>query len=674
MNTNLSENNELCTTDTIPGVSFPCEKRVSVQKLKTHNDSPGVTGEVSLGKLLAHYQSPRVTDQKIGGGIIFCRLKEGAEQRRNEDIQSSTMIFLDIDGKQDDGCPGFGMIRQRIKDQGYAGILKTTHSHGLDGRNCYHILIAPDREVLPHEYPVTIKFIAESLGLSDWLDPTKMNPASVCRKPIVHPDRKDLFDCESIAGDLLPVDEVLSKYLVEQPLSKAVRHRKAREFDLNTRTGRVNQYARGHWKEILTTIGVEPSLLDGKAGPCPGCGGDDRHTFDDQFGEGTYYCRGGAEGNQTSGDGIDAAQHYLSVTAAEALEKIESAMMMLDLLPSKEKPTWDLSKFALNGGLEQMKTEMADAVYVLAKLAVQGQITFFFGGPNTGKTLITIRLLMDSVSAGIIQGSNVIYINADDTYRGLVEKLELLEPYGIKLLAPGHKGLKTDMILDALQSLVERGEVAGLIIVVDTMKKLGDLMDKGQMRQVMEVLRQFVSHGGTLIALAHVNKHRDSEGKPVFAGVSDTLDDCDGAYTLDLVDDNNGRRTVYLKNIKSRADVDHEAWYQYVRVAGHSYGDLVDSVTAIDSSDASQAVSRAQQASEIQNDKQFIQVIAETIGNESLSKTKLIKVVADKGLPRRTIAEVLEKYDGDLWLSQIGEHNRKTYQLIEGGDGSQHLF
>jgi putative DNA primase/helicase len=49
--------------------------------------------------------------------------------------------------------------------------------------------------------------------------------------------------------------------------------------------------ARGHWRHILLTLGVEPRFLTGKHGPCPICGGKDRYRFTDKDGDGWFYCR-----------------------------------------------------------------------------------------------------------------------------------------------------------------------------------------------------------------------------------------------------------------------------------------------------------------------------------------------------------------------------------------------
>jgi putative DNA primase/helicase len=48
--------------------------------------------------------------------------------------------------------------------------------------------------------------------------------------------------------------------------------------------------ARGHWRDILSALGVEPRFLTGRKGPCPMCGGKDRFRFTDKDRDGWYYC------------------------------------------------------------------------------------------------------------------------------------------------------------------------------------------------------------------------------------------------------------------------------------------------------------------------------------------------------------------------------------------------
>ncbi len=50
--------------------------------------------------------------------------------------------------------------------------------------------------------------------------------------------------------------------------------------------------AHGRWREILSTLGLPSTSLNGKPQPCPLCKGTDRFQFTDRGGEGEFICRG----------------------------------------------------------------------------------------------------------------------------------------------------------------------------------------------------------------------------------------------------------------------------------------------------------------------------------------------------------------------------------------------
>lgn len=82
-----------------------------------------------------------------------------------------------------------------------------------------------------------------------------------------------------------------------------------------------------------------------------------------------------------------------------------------------------------------MREKMLEDKYVLGRIAILGQITAIYAKPNSGKTLLTIHLLIEATKSGELDGSSVFYINADDTYKGLVYKTELAERYGFQMIA-----------------------------------------------------------------------------------------------------------------------------------------------------------------------------------------------------------------------------------------------
>lgn len=65
---------------------------------------------------------------------------------------------------------------------------------------------------------------------------------------------------------------------------------------------------------------------------------------------------------------------------------------------------FNLNKFTLRGKSTQMKLKMLEDAYVLDRIAILGQITVIYAKPNTGKTLLTLWMLVEQIKAKKIDG------------------------------------------------------------------------------------------------------------------------------------------------------------------------------------------------------------------------------------------------------------------------------
>lgn len=334
---------------------------------------------------------------------------------------------------------------------------------------------------------------------------------------------------------------------------------------------------------------------------------------------------------------------------------------------------FDFQRFALNGLAEAMRQKMLDEVFIMGQIAILGQITALYAKPNTGKTLITIRLVIDAIQTGGIVAGDVYYINADDTYRGLVSKLELAELYGFKMIAPGENGFETKHFVEYLGLMARQRTASGKVIILDTLKKFTDLMDKKSGSEFMTTARLFAQSGGSMILLAHTNKNRSAEGKVIAGGTSDVIDDADCAYTLDEIDATPTEKTVLFENIKARGDVAKTAAYRYSTERGQTYAQLIESVTALDDESAAQAATERDRQEARAKDEPAIQAISEAIRLGLSSRTSLLDEARNHcGLSRTRLAKVLDTYTGaaldpgKLWSMKRGADNRHIYELHYG--------
>jgi len=341
--------------------------------------------------------------------------------------------------------------------------------------------------------------------------------------------------------------------------------------------------------------------------------------------------------------------------------------------PDKNTGLNILDQFALNGKSEQMKKKMLEDKFVLGRTALYGQATVYYGGPNAGKTLLTLAELKIAIKSGRIDPQDVFYINADDTHKGLVFKVEYAESLGFKMLAPGHNGFKADNLLPLLGQLVAKGQAKGKIIILDTVKKFTDLMDKKKSSNFTEAIRQFVSHGGTVIMLAHVNKHRGDDKKPVHSGTTDLKDDSDCAYILDVISDEAGVKTVKFQNDKARGDVAKEVFYHYDSADGTSYQTRLDSVEEIGKEEREEVLKRKGLQLTLERNRQEIDAIKDCIRENINQKTALINEARERsGLTKKKISRALMEHtgskvdEGQFWHINIMDKNAHVYQLNYG--------
>lgn len=341
--------------------------------------------------------------------------------------------------------------------------------------------------------------------------------------------------------------------------------------------------------------------------------------------------------------------------------------------PYSEQPKRPaLAQFTLNGTSKAMKEKMLEDKYIAGRIAVLGQSTVAFAPPNVGKTLIFIWMLKQGIESGELSGEDVFYINADDNYKGLAFKLELAEKVGFMMLAPGHKGFKAEMLGDVLNELIETEQAKGKVLILDTVKKFTDIMSKGKASAFGEAVRSFVSHGGSVIMLAHVNKHRNDDGDVIYAGTSDLVDDADCAYTMDILTDDKatGSRTVKFKNIKARGDVALEAVYEYNAGEGVTYQQRLDSVRTVGDEERDKAERRKRTEAKLERNRDAVQAIKDCIRDGTTKKTELINEAHDRsGITKAKVTKALADHtgskidEGQLWHVKVQDKNTHVYQL-----------
>jgi len=205
-------------------------------------------------------------------------------------------------------------------------------------------------------------------------------------------------------------------------------------------------------------------------------------------------------------------------------------------------------------------------------------------------------------------------------------------------------------------------------------------MSKREAAEFGKVSRNFVSSGGSIVALSHVNKHKNSEGKSIYSGVSDLVDDADCAFIADVVAEQNlnGERVVEFTNHKCRGDVARKATFSYSRQQGQTYLELIDSVRRVDDEKAEEVKLSAAVSKKLDEDQDAITAICRAINSGVTSKSAIIKIVGDEtGISHKTIRRILAEREGAVyslghrWQVTVGKHNKSTYRVLAEAKSAQ---
>jgi AAA domain-containing protein len=336
-------------------------------------------------------------------------------------------------------------------------------------------------------------------------------------------------------------------------------------------------------------------------------------------------------------------------------------------------PAYKLDRYSLRGRSADLKKELQEQRFVLPDIALHGQSTVIYGQPGAGKTLLTLHSLKTAIQKGDVDPHDVFYINCDDNAVGLAEKVEFAEMYGFHMIAPGYLGFRIQDFQSLMSELSRRGGASESILIVDTAKKVVDIQDKGNARRFGIVAREFVSLGGSLILLAHTNKHPGSDGRPIFAGTSDLLEDCDCGHILRIISDDEGYRAVEFENKKHRGLVAERIGFKYCTSKDQSYFDLLASVTPLNESETEELKMANDEFAPA--DTKLVHAAISCIADGITSKTTLVAEVRTRtGCSRRQAERVIEHYTGSdpnqhHWRFTRGARGLTTYTLLpKAGD------
>lgn len=667
---------------------------------ENHKETPRDYIEVSLAEIISMIRNPPSVTKPEAQWAIFSTLKtrEHAEQKKNGKY---SILWADIDevaGKT------FLKIAQIAGDCINGDLMAYTSRSATEENQKTRILIRLAAPVTGEQFVILQKILNDKLQ-AERITPDRVTEraAQICYLPNrgefyeCHIDDKwGAFNSDDWSTEVTLHQEAEKARLIELQAAREAAKRKAIDrmaagckspIDAFNETHDLDMMLESYGYTKRGTRYCSPNSGSGSAGVSLTSDGSKWltcHSSDEGIGKATK--------TGTMGDAFDLFVYYeqggdwsAAVKAAGAMFNVGDITLTEANQQAQRQPQatnspafsepFNLLKFSMNGNATKMEADMQAEKYVLGQMAILGQSTLFYAKPNAGKTLLILWLLMEKIKTGEINGEDVFYINADDTYRGLVYKLKLAEKHGFQMLAPGHNGFKAADLASYLFQMINSESAKGKILILDTVKKFTDLMNKKTASKFGENVRQFVSHGGTVICLAHVNKHRDDDQKVVYSGTTDLVDDADCAYTLDTLTEEKatGLRTVRFENFKSRGDVTSEAVYRYNYADDTPYYARLESIEEVGAEERAKAEQRKRLESTLERNQQAIEAIKDCIRDGITQKTALIKNAHDNsGVSKSKISKALSEHTGSnvaenqFWHINVEDNNAHVYQFNWG--------
>lgn len=334
-----------------------------------------------------------------------------------------------------------------------------------------------------------------------------------------------------------------------------------------------------------------------------------------------------------------------------------------------ERTTTDtnpLLKFSLSGRGGELEARALTQRPLLGEVTLSGEISIWYAPPNSGKTLIALHLAMEAAAAKRIAPHDIFYVNVDDSTAGVAAKMTALDDYGIHQLAEGERGFKATHLVPAMEEMIESGTAHGKLIIIDTLKRFADLMSKKDSAAFGKLARRFAMANGSLLALAHCNKHRNGKQKLVFAGTSDLHEDSDCCYYLDVLPEPAKaiERITEFECFKNRGGTAERAYYAYAMQPGLNYIERLASVRQVDGPDPDEGPPPG-------SDAHITECIKLAIKFGSTKKMQILRTAgAASRTSRQRVLRVLELNCGDdpelhLWTFDVQAHGANVYRLLE---------
>lgn len=340
-----------------------------------------------------------------------------------------------------------------------------------------------------------------------------------------------------------------------------------------------------------------------------------------------------------------------------------------------------LRSAAVNDRLEEMEQRLEKERDVIPQMITTGTVTLVYAPSGAGKTVWILGNLFQSIDNGLIKGEDVIYFNEDDGARGVIQKAKLGDQRGMTMVTLSNSNdpsLKnTGDALRLLNLIRIEGEADGKIVICDTLKKFAPVLNKGDMREVLHVFREFAASGGTVILLGHCNKHRTMDGRLVYEGVGDLKADVDNMFGLDPLNDKYAPyQELLVINEKDRSQVSFKGGFKYKQTSQLiDYEESVASVEFLGEDDIESLTAKQKAQINIAKAKahyedEFFFLKAAMQTGQTFSQSDLYRMLYDEDInpnecTKKTLRNCMKLLQGNyLQMERVGQYNAKYYKWV----------
>jgi hypothetical protein len=305
---------------------------------------------------------------------------------------------------------------------------------------------------------------------------------------------------------------------------------------------------------------------------------------------------------------------------------------------------------------EEEMDMIANPEFIIDNFIISGHIVAIVAKPNGGKTLLFMHL------AGVMATADyrVIYVNAD-TGAGDAKPMKVqADANGFTLATPDLAGDSVGMggVVDQLRTMAAKKDedYSKIVFIFDTLKKMTNLMNKTESKELYILFRKLTAKGMTIVVLGHTNKHDDKNGRPVYEGVGDLRADVDELIYLLPEKHDDGSMLITTDPDKTRGDIKPLTF----KVDANRNVSLCPAVVDV--------AARQNIIAQLERDEQVIEAIDMAIKDNHASQINIIEAANDSHrVSRNKVLAALNRYTCNKSGATYDEAEGRLWQSTHNG-------